>query len=63
MSKTFDPKQTKTVVSGREPLKYIQDGEGFDGSGKHLGKVDAKGELKVSTPKAKASVQTTIAAD
>lgn len=52
--KTIDKARKVTEVFGRIPLRYLQDGQGFDTSGKHLGAYTDNGEpVKVAAkPKA-----------
>lgn len=44
MTTTLDRTKRVTVVGGRAPLRYLQDGAGFDAQGQYLGEFTAQGE-------------------
>lgn len=43
MTKTIDPGRSVTIVGGRLPLYYLQDGHGFDRARNYLGEYDDNG--------------------
>lgn len=43
--KTIDKDRDYVTVGGRLPLRYMQDGFGFDALGRYLGPTDAQGNL------------------
>jgi len=49
--KTFNKDKPYTSVGGRAPLAIMQDGGGFDGSGRYLGDVNPQGELVATSAK------------
>ncbi len=42
--KTLDRRRRVTQVFGRQPLRYLQDGHGFDAAERYLGRFNDQGE-------------------
>lgn len=49
----LDKTRRVTEIGGRLPLKYLQDGYGFDAGGNLLGRYDAQGEPVLTVEKVK----------
>ncbi|MDP1931903.1 MAG: hypothetical protein Q8L60_10640 [Gammaproteobacteria bacterium] len=47
---TLDLKRPHTVVGGRNPLYYIQNGHGFNRAGDYLGEFDSQGDFVAEAP-------------